>query len=150
MAGMRFRSSVSPHSGYARGRSLTDQARHGMQGVLGNLDKWINWVGRDVLPEVMLEAVKPAMDKSDHYAPKDTRTMVNSRYNEIRGRGDNVHVELGYNRNGEAPYTIFVHEMPQFYHEPPTQSKFLQRALDEETPEILGRIASGMKARTGL
>jgi hypothetical protein len=138
-----------PHQGYAKGRTLFDQARNGLNPILDNLNHLVDWVRSDVLPEVMKEAIDPTMDLSDHYAPKDTRTMVNSRYNEVRGRA-NPHVEVGYNRNGEAPYTIFVHEMPQFYHEPPTQSKFLQRAIDEDGPEILGRIAIGMKKRVGL
>jgi hypothetical protein len=140
-----------PHQGYAQGRTLFDQARSGLNPILDRVNGMIDWVAQEVLPEVMVEAIEPTMALSDHYAPKDSHNMVNSRYNEVRGqRSGEPHVEVGYNRNGEAPYTIFVHEMPQYYHAPPTQYKFLQRALDEESPEILGRIAAGMKRKVGF
>lgn len=145
-----FRSPVTPHTGYATSRSLFDQARQGMGPIISRVNGFMNWLGSDVVPDVMVEAMEPTMDLSDHYAPKDTMTMVNSRYNEKRGRNGSESVEFGYNRNGEAPYTIFVHESPQVYHAPPTQHKFLQRALDEETPELIGRIAAGIKRRARM
>lgn len=139
-----------PRGNTAAGRSLWEQARRGLEPILSNLNGFVNWLGDEVTPEVMLEAVEETMELSDHYAPKDTGTMVNSRYQEVKRRGGVTSIELGYNRYGEAPYTIFVHEMPQFYHDPPTQYKFLQRALDEQTPELIGRIAAGIKRKTGL
>lgn len=139
-----------PRTNYASGRALWQQAQKGMNQVLKNFSNLMEWLQMDVTPEVIREALEPTMDLSDHYAPKDTHRMVNSRYNKVRAsRGGQTRVEVGYNRNGEAPYTIFVHEMPQFYHAPPTQYKFLQRALEEDTPEIVGRIAKGYKQRVG-
>lgn len=139
-----------PRTNTPSGRALHVEATRGMNEVLRNFQNFVDWLQLDVVPEVLQEALGPTMDLSDHYAPKDTHRMVNSRYNEVRtARNGQVRVEVGYNRNGEAPYTIFVHEMPQFYHAPPTQYKFLQRALDEDTPEIIGRIAANIKRRAG-
>lgn len=140
-----------PRGGTAGGRALWQQAQVGIAQVQANFSRFCDWLNLEVTPEAMVEALEPTMDLSDHYAPKDTHTMVNSRYNEVRkSRGGVVRATVGYNRHGEAPYTIFVHEMPQFYHDPPTQAKFLERALDEETPEIIGRLAAGIKSRSGL
>lgn len=139
-----------PRTSTTAGRSLYAQANAGMNEIVQNFNKFCDWLKLDITPEVMVEALEPTMQLSDHYAPKDTHTMVNSRYNEVRKRGDGLRAEVGYNKNGQAPYTIFVHEMPQFYHEPPTQYKFLQRALDEDMPEIVGRVAAGIKRRSGL
>lgn len=149
MARAFVRSTAAARKGSPTSHGLFKQATQGMGSVLANLNSWIEWVTGDVLPEVLLDALDPTMDLSDHYAPKDTHQMVDSRYAELKKYQGHVYVEVGYNRNGEAPYTIFVHEMPQFYHEPPTRYKFLQTAMDEDTPEILGRIAIGMKARAG-
>jgi hypothetical protein len=121
-----------------------------MAQVMNNLNNLVRWIADDVTPEVMLEALDPTMDLSDHYAPKDTGKMVASRYSRVRKFAGRPHVEVGYNSDGSAPYTIFVHEMPQFYHAPPTQYKFLERALDEDTPEIAGRIAAGYRRRVAF
>lgn len=140
-----------PRSSHASGRPLWTQAQRGMRDVQENFRKFCDWLQLDVTPEVLVEALDPTMDLSDHYAPKDTRRMVDSRYNKVTtSRGGKVRAEVGYNEHGEAPYTIFVHEMPHFYHQPPTQYKFLQRAMDEDLPEVIGRVAAGIKKRTGL
>lgn len=149
MAGKPFHV-VLPRTNTASGRALWQQAQAGMIPITANFQKFCSWLNVDIVPEVLLEALRPTMDLSDKYAPKDTHTMVNSRYGGVRKRPGGPRAEVGYNRYGEAPYTIFVHEMPQFYHEPPTQYKFLERALDEDTPEIVGRLAAGIKARSGL
>lgn len=136
-----------PGGGY---RPLHSQARQGMDTIVGNFSKFCDWLALEVTPEAMQEAVEPTMELSDHYAPKDTHAMVNSRYNTITKSRGRARCEVGYNRYGEAPYTILVHEMPQFFHEPPTQYKFLERAMDEDTPEIVGRVAVAIKKQTGL
>lgn len=141
-----------PRTSTQSGRTLYQQAMSGMNAIVSNFKAYCDWMGQEVLPEAMVEALEPTMEKSDYYAPKDTYAMVNSRYNEVRRvRGGNgTRAEAGYNKNGQAPYTIFVHEMPQYYHEAPTQYKFLQRSLDEDTPEMLGRLYTATKKRSGL
>ena len=130
-------------------RDLWSQGRKDMDNVLNNLRKFISWVTTEVTPEAMQHALEPTLELSNHYAPKDTYAMVNSGYNSIVKRGGQARAEVGYNRYGEAPYTVFVHEMPQFFHEPPTQYKFLQRAMDEDTPEIAGRVAAYIRSKAG-
>jgi hypothetical protein len=141
---------MSRGNAYDSGRALQADATKGMNALVQNFAGFCEWLGVEVMPEVLVEALEPTMDLSDKYAPKDTGVMVNSRYNEVRGSRAGPRAEVGYNKHGEAPYTIFVHEMPQFYHNPPTQYKFLERALNEDTPEIVGRLAAGLKKRSGL
>lgn len=144
------------HVGMPRGnsgasRALYQQAQTGFAQIQRNFAAFCEWLTLDVTPDAMVEALEPTMDLSDAYAPKDTHRMVNSRYNKVRkNRSGVLRAEVGYNKNGEAPYTVFVHEMPQFYHTPPTRYKFLQSALDETTPEIVGRLAASIKRRSGL
>lgn len=139
-----------PRGNTGSSRALWQQAAEGMKGVVANFQRWADWMNLEVVPEAMSEALEPTMDLSDYYAPKDTHTMVNSRYNKVRrSRGGVTRAEVGYNKNGEAPYTIFVHEMPQYFHKAPTTYKFLERAIDEDTPELLGRLAVGVKRRAG-
>lgn len=131
-------------------RGLQQSARKDMDNIVGNFQKFCDWLNLEITPEAMQEALEPTMELSDHYAPKDTHTMVNSRYNTVTKNRGNVRAEVGYNRYGQAPYTILVHELPHFYHDPPTQYKFLERAMDEETPELVGRVAAIIKRDTGL
>jgi hypothetical protein len=122
---------------------------HGLNEFVGNFKEFCAEIEGGVLPEVMVDALKPTIELSAVYAPKDTHEMVNSRYVEVRKRRGGPVAEAGYGKGGQAPYTVFVHENPNFFHEPPTQAKFLQRALDEDFYSILGRIATGVKQRAG-
>jgi hypothetical protein len=47
--------------------------------------------------------------------------------NAAKAKAANVKLNVGY----EAPYTIFVHERLDLYHEPPTQAKFLEQPARE-------------------
>jgi hypothetical protein len=138
-----------PRGGYASGRTLWEQASRGLSEITANFSAFCDILAIQVAPEAMVEALRPTLNLSKVYAPKDTHRMVNSGYVEIVRRRGNPRVEIGYNRHGEAPYTIFVHEMPMA-HAPPTQSKFLQRAMYEDQQNIMTRAALGIKSRTGL
>lgn len=142
MASIRVR---MPRTTYGSGRHLWEQFRKGMAPILANLDQVISSIEEDVLPQAIEEAVKPTLELSQTYVPKDTGRLHDSGYVAVNKRRGQVSVEVGYNRTGEAPYAIFVHEMPQFYHEPPTQYKYLERAMDEDTDNILGRIAAQLR-----
>jgi hypothetical protein len=99
-----------------------------------------------VLPESMVEALQPTLELSQEYCPIETGELRASGYVEARGRT----AEIGYGKDGMAPYAVLVHENPKFYHTPPTQSKFLQRAMDEDYFKILGRLVSSVKGRARL
>lgn len=59
-------------------------------------------------------------------------------------------VELGYG-GAAAPYALFVHEIMDAYHRPPTQAKFLERPMLEAAPQLAARLGLALKgASKGL
>lgn len=68
--------------------------------------------------------------KGDYYCPKDTLALVNSRQIIVTGAGLNTVVQVTYGSE-EAYYALWVHEDLDKYHEPPTQAKWLERAVRE-------------------
>lgn len=51
-----------------------------------------------------------------------------------------VRVTIGFG-GAAAPYAIYVHERLDTHHEPPTQAKFLETALNAAAPDLLERVA---------
>lgn len=148
---LRFFAPTTPSS--AAGRSMRGSMIRGLDQVVGNFKSVCAGIEQDILPGVMKEALEPTLALSNYYAPIDTGEMRGSSYVEVRNRGGRTGgptAEIGYGKGGAAPYTVFVHENPNFFHEPPTQYKFLQRAMDEDLAGIIGRIGSLTKTRMGL
>jgi hypothetical protein len=104
----------------------------------------------DVSDEVMLEALQPNYEKSQEYVPKQTGRLSRSGYLQIAetSRG-NPRVEIGYGYGGDPFYTVFVHEMVNIRHEPPTRAKFLQQAIMEDLDGIFKRLGDGYKEFMG-
>lgn len=123
----------------------------GMEVITKNFNAFCEGIANDILPDVMVDALRPTLDISNTYCPVETGELRGSGYVEARKRGrSGPTAEIGYGKNGQAPYAVFVHENPVFYHEPPTQAKFLQRAMDEDSGNIMDRIGLLTKARTGI
>ena len=118
-------------------------SRGGVSDIVGALNMVFRRLEEDIIPEVTVEALKPTLELANYYVPKDTGELRDSGYVEAKGKT----AEIGYGKNGRAPYAVFVHENPMFYHEPPTQAKFLQRAMDEDMGSIIGRVFKGIKSR---
>jgi hypothetical protein len=98
-----------------------------------------------VTAEVCVEALKPTLEKSKEYCPKDTGELVGSAYLEHtpyrQHRGTGMRVEMGYAKDGHPDYAPYVHERLDVRHAPPTQAKFLERAVLEDLGGIYFRIA---------
>jgi hypothetical protein len=102
-------------------------------------------------PEIMLDAVYPIYNKARNvYCPVDTGALRDSAYAEATGRGKNPRVEVGFAKGGSPRYAVYVHEMVEQYHEPPTRSKFLQAALMEDLDGLKARLEAGYKEFTAL
>lgn len=99
----------------------------------------------DVTPEICRDALEPTFEKSKVYCPKDTHRLVNSGYLEITGFRGQPRVEMGYAKGGDPHYAVLVHENLNMHHQPPTQAKFLQRAVEEDLPDIAVRIGEGFR-----
>jgi hypothetical protein len=141
---MAFR---APRHNSSAGRAMHGQMISGLDEIVQNFRAFVGWIDWDVLPEVMVEALNPTLELSNYYAPKDTGELRGSSYAEVRKRRGGPMAEVGYGKGGQAPYAVFVHENPNFFHAPPTQAKFLQRAMDEDLPDIFQRIAMGLMTR---
>lgn len=146
----RFRNApvraMIPSSGYA---GAGDSFISGMNNIIKNYMAFVQDIEQDVLPQAMEYALRPTLELSNVYAPIDTGEMRGSGYVEVRKRGrGGPTAEIGYGKGGQAPYAVLVHEKPEFYHTPPTQYKFLQRAMDEDTNDILQRVAQFTMQRT--
>lgn len=106
-------------------------------GLINKLDLVINSI-KGLTPEVLLEILEPVLEQSQIYCPVKTGALKNSSYLEVmqQGSGGTISAEIGYGRGGVPHYTIFVHEDMEKFHVPPTQAKFLERAVDEILPNI--------------
>lgn len=99
----------------------------------------------DVTPEITLEALRPTFAKSQVYVPKDSMELHDSGYLEVVTFRGSPKVEMGYAKGGKPSYAMFVHEITSYAHKSPTQSKFLQRAVDEDIGQIIDRVYDGYR-----
>ena len=117
--------------------------------VIGNFSAWVRHM-ETVSADVLVEAMQPIFDLSQVYVPRDTQALANSGYLEKRRVGSRSVAELGYAKGGHPHYAAFVHENLDFYHAPPTQAKFLERAIMEEEFKTQKRILDGMKEASSV
>lgn len=99
----------------------------------------------EATPQIMFDALEPTKVLAEVYCPKKTNTLVNSAYLEITDTGKQPRVELGFAKGGQPPYGVYVHEMVEYHHEPPTRSKFLQAAMLEDMNNIFQRLDADYK-----
>lgn len=117
----------------------------GLENVLKNLRKTINSIVNSSDKAMMKVALRIEAD-SNEYVPKKFGVLVNSSFatfHKIRRKA-----EVGYAAN----YVGYVHEMPEDYNftSPGTGPKFLQRAIDQNSPDIVSDIQKGIKSGTGI
>jgi hypothetical protein len=103
----------------------------------------------EVSAPLMKNALEPTFEKSQEYCPKRTGELVRSGYLEITDFRGSPRVEMGYGRGGNPYYAVLVHENLNMYHKPPTQAKFLQRAVEEDIADIAIRIGKNYKKFMG-
>jgi len=103
-----------------------------------------------VTPEITKEAMQPTFDKSQEYCPHKTGVLKDSGYLEIVGFRGQPRVEMGYGKGGVPRYAVLVHEMVEVPHAPPTRSKFLEAAINEDYGSIIDRVHEGYKRFMGV
>lgn len=81
---------------------------------------------RKKLKKGMHEAGQFLKDRSRELVPVDTGNLYRSAYFRVRERTHDVRLEVGYSKNGQAPYAIYVHEDPDAFH-PIGEYKFLEK-----------------------
>lgn len=139
--------SVFPSGGYL---DLQASAVRGIDNLLMNYRIFAELLEGRILPEEMTDALTPTLELARVYCPVDTGELRASGYVEsVRTRG-RVSTEIGFGRGGHPSYAVMVHENPAAFHKPPTQYKFLERAVFEEQNEVMDRIFKSVKQRAGL
>lgn len=136
-------------SEYASEADYVRQANQAMKSIMQDLQYIIDET-EGVTPEIMKEALEPTLELSAVYCPKDTGALVESRYLEVTSFRGNPSVEMGYAKGGNPDYAAYVHEMVQIPHKPPTQAKFLERAVNEDIGNIIDRVVQGYQQLLGL
>jgi hypothetical protein len=99
--------------------------------------------------DLILEALEPTFEKAKSYTPYRTGELRGSGYLEKVGFRGRPRVEMGFARGGFPHYAVLVHEDLNMYHNPPTQAKFLQRAVEEDIADIAIRIGQNYKKFMG-
>jgi len=115
--------------------ATTRDARAQFNDVLRNFNALIRGI-KSVTPEALQGALQPIYDRSQELVPVRTGELKASGYLEVRTSGDKIDAEVGYGRGGVPIYAVFVHENLEMFHEPPTQAKFLQTAIEEHMDGI--------------
>ena len=86
--------------------------------------------------------LQPIFDTSQELVPVDTGRLKRSGYLEVRTVGKDIKGEVGYGKSGRPEYTALVHENLAFFHNPPTQAKFLEEAVNRHVDKIAARVVS--------
>jgi hypothetical protein len=129
-------------------RKLEGNLKQQFDQVVANFKWYVDQIDA-VLPEVLLESLRPTFELSQEYCPVDTGELKSSGYLQITDFRGKARVEMGYAYGGQPSYAIYVHEMP-YYHEPPTRSKWLEAAIDEDWAGFTVRLVQNMKLASGV
>lgn len=100
--------------------------------------------------EILLEALQPTFRLSQKYVPVLSGDLKASGFLEIDPSSKLPRVVIGYARGGSPHYAAHVHERVDIGHAPPTRSKFLLAALEEDNANIQKRIVRGYKQMLGV
>lgn len=140
----RLPSRTSQGSKASFNKMYTKSARESMQGVIKEISAIFNQT-KAILPDVMEASLQPTFERSQLYCPVKTGLLKSSgdlSSGIAKGRPT---ATISYGNGGEVHYAAMVHEMTENFHEPPTRSKFLQSALEEDINNILPRIQAALR-----
>lgn len=110
-----------------------------MQAVTASFMQMIEDI-KEVTPDILEEALEPTLELAKEYCPKKTGALVDSSFLEKQTYQGGARVIIGFAKDGSPDYGILVHEMTNLHHEPPTRSKFLLAAIEEDMANIYGRL----------
>lgn len=120
-------------------KATTKTAQADMANIIKRYSDLIKHL-QGVTPEAIYDALEPVFDKSQEYVPKQTGLLAESGEMNINQLSDGrIEGEITYGGSG-AWYASLVHELVYVSHAPPTRSKYLQAALEEEMDNFLTSI----------
>ena len=124
-------------------------AQDGFKQVEGNFIKLVNGIN-DVSEEVLTEILQAILDRAMELVPVNTGVLRDSNYIEVRPFKNGVAGEIGFAKGGIPHYGIIVHERLDLAHKPPTQAKFLQRAVQEHQDRVKSKVEELVRERAGI
>jgi hypothetical protein len=120
-----------------------------MANIIARYDRLIRQL-RSATPTIIYDALMPVFNRSQVYVPKKTGALMASGHLQV-GTTLSGRPEGSITYGGkDAPYAALVHEMTGRAHSPPTRSKFLQAALEEELDSFLVSIAADYALMMGV
>lgn len=135
-------------TGYPSEPFFVRQVNQAMREIRDNLNYIIQQF-EDVTPDFMLQAMQPIFDESQALCPVETGRLKDSGYLEVTSFRGNPTVEVGYGKGGDPWYTVWVHEMTEIPHKPPTQAKFLEKAVNDGMSDLIDSLAAQYKEFMG-
>ncbi len=84
-----------------------------------------------VAPQAVGVALNRIFERSQTYVPVRKGDLKKSGFVEVTQNSKGVTGRVGYAKGGTPTYALIVHENLETFHFPPTQAKFLERAVDE-------------------
>lgn len=127
----------------------TRDVRRQMQQILDNAKDVIQAIEGNS-PAALIYAVQPIYDESQELVPVDTGKLKDSGFVEVRSTTRGATAVVGYAKGGDPDYAVWVHEHLEVHHEPPTQAKFLEEAVNRHIEEVPERYAYFVKNSLGL
>lgn len=127
----------------------TISARNSMEGIVDNFRQIVATL-KGATAEALEETINPTFEKSKRYCPKKTGQLVQSASLEVGvAVGDKAFCRISYGNGGEVFYAPIVHERTDLFHLPPTRSKWLQAAVEEDMSDLPTRFAAAVKKAAG-
>lgn len=139
----RYSSAVSSRKDF--GHAIKDQ----LQAVIDNYIGWVKSIDGQ-MAEILLEALEPTFQWSQEIVPVHTGALKDSGYLETGTFRGHTTVDMGYAKGGTPPYAVYVHEALTYFHEPPTQAKFLQAPIEWDANNIQLRVQQGIATAAGV
>ena len=121
-------------------------AKKALDDVAKNLENAIAALGL-ATQESLDEIALTIHNTSQAYAPLDTGELRDSSYVSSEKTKDKYTVEIGYGKDGKAPYAVYTHEIGPYKNPttPGTGYKYLQRAVTETEADIEQILADAIK-----
>ncbi len=94
---------------------------------------------KDVVEEIYKGSQVEVPVSIDGSHGKPAGTLKKSGYRQVELTATGIEGIVGYDRNDEAPYAVFVHEIMRFKHTNPATAK--AKFLQDPATEVAGRIA---------
>lgn len=131
-------------------KMYTKEARSSMEGIVTRFRALITSL-KNATPAALEEALSPTFDKAKLYCPKKTGALVRSAEMVTRvGDNGTASVQISFGQNGVIHYAAIVHERTDLHHVPPTRSKFLQAAVEEDLNKMKRRFSAALKRLAGM